>query len=163
MNAEEFELVFDHEVDRSRQVLVEKAKEYAADGDRMHNFYKAAHLDDETPEQALWGFLKKHIISLADMVKSGDDYPLAVWDEKLGDFLNYGFLLKALVVDQLPEDEKEEFLTVLRDAAVETTEIHSGDGKMIQMIHQHINVSNTPPLQGIGVTQLGRDAHLGNH
>lgn len=170
MNAQEFELVFEHEVDRSRQVLVEKAKEYAADGDRMHNFYKAAHIDDETPEQALWGFLKKHIISLADMVKSGKDYPLAVWDEKLGDFLNYGYLLKALVVDQLPEDERAEFLSVLRDATgphgfdqYKPTDITFNQyidtaGLDAEEVKKHVGVAINQ-IASIG-SQIGRDADL---
>ena len=114
MNQKDFDLILENEIQRTRKVLNAKAQEYADGGDRMHNFHTAAALDDETPEQALWGFLKKHIISLADMIKSGESQPLEKWDEKLGDFINYGFLLKALVIDTLPEDEKAAYLAGLK-------------------------------------------------
>lgn len=99
MNQEGFERTFEDAVQQCRSVLVVKAKEYASDDDRLHNFKKAAALTGGTPEQALWGFLVKHLISISDMVESGKDYPDAIWDEKVGDALNYLFLLRAQVVE----------------------------------------------------------------
>lgn len=99
MTQDEFEKIFAELTGLSKTVLVDKAKEYAADGDRMHNFKIAATLTDGTPEQALWGMLAKHIVSVRDMVLTGDPYPQAVWDEKIGDAVNYFILLRALIVD----------------------------------------------------------------
>lgn len=99
MRGEEFEQLFEEAVEKSRSVLVVKAREYASNGDRMHNFKKAAALSSCTPEQALWGMLAKHLISLSDMVASDEDYDLEKWDEKLGDSLNYLLLLYALLRD----------------------------------------------------------------
>lgn len=106
MDQEEFEQVFDRVIEQSRAVLVEKAREYASDGDRMHNFKRAAGFTGGTPEQALWGFLTKHLVSLSDMVRSEKVYPAEVWDEKLGDALNYLILLRALVFDSEYERSK---------------------------------------------------------
>lgn len=99
MNLEEFEDVFDSVIGQSRRVLVEKAKEYANDTDRLHNFKKSANFQGGTPEQALWGFVTKHLVALSDMILSGQDYTDAQWDEKIGDSLNYLILLKALTVE----------------------------------------------------------------
>lgn len=103
MNAEEFERIFEQVVGQSRDVLVAKAAEYATDTDRLHNFKKAAVITDSTPNQALWGFLVKHLVSLSDMVSSDKTYTDAQWDEKIGDSINYLILLRAQVADeQLP-------------------------------------------------------------
>lgn len=99
MDVNEFERIFEEQVEKIRDTLVTKAREYADDGDRMHNFKSAAAMNRETPEQALWGFVTKQIISVRDMVQSGKSYDKAQWDEKLGDILTYGFLLRALVED----------------------------------------------------------------
>lgn len=85
------------------KVLQSKAKEYAR-GDRLHNFKRAAAMDGETPEKALKGMWKKHVISVCDMVNDLDDgkvAPLAMWDEKIGDAINYLVLLKGLVTERI--------------------------------------------------------------
>lgn len=99
MDVNEFERIFEEQVEKIRNMLITKAREYADDGDRMHNFKSAAAMNRETPEQALWGFVTKQIISVRDMVQSGKSYDNAQWDEKLGDILTYGFLLRGLVED----------------------------------------------------------------
>lgn len=97
MNSEQFEKIFDEVVDNCRSTLLVKASEYATDKDRLHNFHKAAALMGGTPEQALWGFLVKHLVSISDMVESSYAFPEAVWEEKIGDALNYLILLRAMV------------------------------------------------------------------
>jgi len=54
-----------------------------------------------TPEQALLGFVAKHLTSVIDMVQSGRQYPLATWDEKLGDVMVYFALLDGIVQETL--------------------------------------------------------------
>lgn len=99
MDAKSFDEVFETTVESSRKVLVTKAGEYAAGNDRLHNFKKAAALIGCTPDQALWGFLTKHLVSLSDMVESDEDYSYERWDEKIGDSINYLILLRAVVED----------------------------------------------------------------
>lgn len=99
MIGEEFERIFQRQFEMSEQVLVQKAKEYASDNDRLHNFKSAAALIGGTPEQALWGFAVKHLVSVSDMVASGGHYSNAQWDEKIGDAVNYFILLRACVFE----------------------------------------------------------------
>lgn len=108
MNNKEFEEIFDSTVSTARALLVEKAKEYASNVDRMHNFKAAAGALNVTPELALRGMSTKHTISVNDMVKNPDNYTMAQWEEKLGDELNYIILLKALVWERLNDNADRE-------------------------------------------------------
>ena len=85
---------------RMDAVLKSKATEYAHGGDRLSNFKDAAELNGCTPEQALWGFVTKHIIALKDFIKSGETRPLEQWEEKIGDIQNYMVLLEAIVSER---------------------------------------------------------------
>ena len=99
MDSEEFEKIFERQVAQSREVLLTKAKEYATDDDRLHNFEAASALIGGTPEQALWGFAVKHLVSISDMVKDAEYHSEEKWDEKIGDAINYLILLRAQVFD----------------------------------------------------------------
>jgi hypothetical protein len=99
MDVNTFDDIVRGQIKLSEDVLLSKAAEYADDSDRLHNFRVAARLQDVTPEQALAGMMAKHSVSVYDMVRSGDDYPLEKWEEKIGDHINYLLLLKALVID----------------------------------------------------------------
>lgn len=81
-------------------MLLQKGHEYAIDSDRMHNFKVAASFQGETPKGALGGMLAKHIVSIFDMIRSDTESPMEKWDEKIGDAMNYLFLLKALVLEE---------------------------------------------------------------
>ena len=99
MNTELFEEVFDEQVAACRHTLVEKAKEYATE-DRLHNFKVAAMLQSTTPRDALCGMLSKHIVSVFDLARADNFASMDVWDEKIGDAINYLFLLKAVVIEE---------------------------------------------------------------
>lgn len=100
MDNVEFVEILERQITLTREVLVGKAREYASDVDRLHNFKVAAEIIQSTPLKALWGMEAKHLTSLSDMVNSEKSYPAAVWDEKIGDSINYLILLRALVVDE---------------------------------------------------------------
>lgn len=97
MNAEEFEQIVTTVLNRTENVLVVKAREYATDADRLHNFKVAAALQGCNPAQALGGMMAKHTVSIFDMIQSGSTYPREVWDEKITDHINYLVLLRAIV------------------------------------------------------------------
>lgn len=101
MDAKTFDEFLDLTLERIREVLASKGAEYVpgeAEVSRFHNFEKAAALNEESIEQALWGFVSKHIVSLSDMVQvDSTEHALAAWDEKIGDVLNYMILLRAMV------------------------------------------------------------------
>ena len=81
-------------------VLDQKAKEYSRGGDRLSNFKKAGTLQNCPPEAALLGMMVKHWVSICEMVDDlarGKEWPQQVWQEKLGDNINYSYLLEALL------------------------------------------------------------------
>ena len=107
MNKTNFERLFEEQVNRSRSVLVSKAKEYATE-DRLHNFKVAAALEGKMPEQALAGMMAKHTVSVYDMAESGLAYPIELWQEKITDHINYLFLLNAIVRESCWSNERKD-------------------------------------------------------
>lgn len=99
MNQAEFEKIFRDQVALCETTLVRKGSEYAKDADRLHNFKVAAALQGENASQALGGMLAKHIVSIYDVIQSGQPVSLEYWDEKIGDAMNYLFLLKAIIIE----------------------------------------------------------------
>jgi hypothetical protein len=99
MTTPDFNKVVEDQLDRIRNVLVKKAAEYNLDDDRLSVFKHAAALSEETPEQALYGFMLKHIISMTDMINSKQTYSEELWNEKLTDINNYTILLQGLLRD----------------------------------------------------------------
>ena len=100
MNSEWFEKVIKEQIKTCEDVLIGKAKEYATDNDRLHNFNNAAGMMSCDPKEALAGMMAKHTISVYDMCRSGKDYPIELWNEKITDHINYLLLLKAIVEEE---------------------------------------------------------------
>ena len=100
MRTDEFNNLVESKLEQIKAVLVKKTDEYNLDEDRLSVFKRAGALQNETAEEALLGMLTKHIISIYDMVKTGDDYPLEKWDEKCIDSINYLLLLLALETEK---------------------------------------------------------------
>jgi len=103
MTNTDFEQAFEARVDLCRRVLISKNVEYARGSDKLHNFKEAACIEGVSPEQALRGMLLKHWQSLRDLCNDLDRdiiHPISLWDEKIGDSLNYLFLLDALVKER---------------------------------------------------------------
>ena len=99
----EVNAVFDGQVALCREILQKKTKEYTGDDtDRLGAFKSAAALQHTTPQRALAGMMAKHIISIYDMCFTDrKTFELAVWEEKITDSLNYLFLLKAVIKEEL--------------------------------------------------------------
>lgn len=103
MTLEDFEKTFMARVSKCQAVLIGKNTEYARGGDKLSNFKKAAGRLGSTPEEALLGMETKHSISIVDLIQDlgkGIHHPMSVWDEKIGDELNYLFLLNALLQER---------------------------------------------------------------
>ena len=80
-------------------VLTTKHKEYATD-DHFHNFNVAASLQGVTSQQALIGMMDKHVVSVHDLVNDhaeGRKISTEMWQEKIGDNINYLLILWAMV------------------------------------------------------------------
>ncbi len=106
MKADRFNAVLADQIERIEEILKSKAGEYADDADRLHNFRVTAMLQGITPMEALGGMMAKHTVSIYDMLRSKQAYPLEKWDEKITDHVNYLILLRALVVEEDDEDAK---------------------------------------------------------
>lgn len=106
MTNKEFDAYLEERLQMIRDTLSHKAKEYSNGKDRMHNFNTAAVLQGCTPERALWGMAAKHLVSVSDLVLALDDDDiqpkptLQMWNEKIGDAVNYLCLLDAMIQDR---------------------------------------------------------------
>lgn len=118
MNNERFNNIVDNRVEKCKELLLKKSKEYSRlyhkVPDRLSNFKRAGEWDEEPPERALWGMWKKQLISLRDFINDLENdviAPWEQWEEKLGDSHNYLYLLEALVRErkelELVESERE--------------------------------------------------------
>lgn len=106
MNLKDFERVTEERLNACHSTLIRKGAEYAT-LDRLHNFKVAAAMQEIPVKQALWGMMAKHIVSLTDMCMQPDNYPLDLWDEKIGDGINYLLLLNAVVKEPAILAERE--------------------------------------------------------
>ena len=97
MQSKQFNTIVGNTLSHCTDTLCNKAKEYSTE-DRLHNFKVAASIQNITPIQALCGMMAKHTVSVYDMCQSGT-YSSDMWDEKIGDSINYLLLLRALVQD----------------------------------------------------------------
>lgn len=135
MDAQTFNAFLEGKLNDIRDILASKGAEYVPEGtvekSRFHNFEVSAALNGSTKEQALWGFVTKHIVSLADMIKDEPlDHSLAKWDEKIGDISVYLVLLHAMVyeahdnADMVKEAMKEyaDHVSSLEDVSVKSDE-----------------------------------------
>lgn len=100
MTPEMFEVVLEKRISMIREVLGKKASEYARGTDRLHNFKRVAAIKRVTVAEANIDGFCKHLVSILDMVddlKKGVHSPTLIWDEKLGDAINYLILLEAII------------------------------------------------------------------
>lgn len=104
MTENEFQEVLNARLIKIKETLSSKAKEYATDMDKLHNFNVGARLTGQTRERVLWGFALKHYISFLDILDGLDKGKLpseAMVDEKVGDLINYLVLVEASIKDRL--------------------------------------------------------------
>ena len=107
MNSEQFEKIIGEQIETCKGILLKKAGEYATGGDRLHNFKAASGMMGCAPKEALAGMMAKHTISVYDMCRSGQSYPIELWNEKITDHINYLLLLKAAVVEEIQQEKND--------------------------------------------------------
>jgi hypothetical protein len=85
--------------------LDHKKAEYGSATDRFHNVKRGGEILGCTPEQALGGFMSKHVVSVYDMIEWSEVSPeritLELIDEKIGDNIVYLYLLEGLLKERL--------------------------------------------------------------
>lgn len=99
--AETFNEMLAERLNKISTVLGNKSKEYAIDGDRLHNFRLAARTTGQDMKRALWGMAMKHFVSVMDMVESKLALSEYMIDEKIGDSINYLILLESVMREEL--------------------------------------------------------------
>lgn len=103
-----FENVFNSQIERCKEILIIKAREYARNDDRLHNFNKAARMLGTNPAGALWGMLIKHLVSVSDIVEDAGKREFVsdeILTEKITDTINYFILLKAVIIEMKENDK----------------------------------------------------------
>ena len=106
-----FNEVIVRQTDHCKSMLVAKGAEYAPRAvkntavDRLAHFKKAAVVMNTTPKAALMGMLSKHLISVSDMCMDERKYSKEQWDEKITDSINYFLILRAIVEEELNEED----------------------------------------------------------
>lgn len=99
MNNAEFSELVNEQLESCKNLLVAKGREYSTEVDKLHNFKVSAELQGTTQRKALGGMMSKHTVSIYDMIQSVNDFPAAVWNEKITDHINYLLLLQAVVTE----------------------------------------------------------------
>jgi hypothetical protein len=105
MITENFNIVVENRLRKTKDTLIAKADEYAR-GDRLSNFKQIAHLSGCTQEKALSGLVAKHIVAMYDFINDldkGVEQPYCRWDEKIGDIITYMCLLDAMRLETYPD------------------------------------------------------------
>ena len=108
MTYEEFEDMLDKIIQTIKYTLKNKAEDYATNKDRLHNFNLAAQINNQRPEQALWGMATKHLISIIDIIERDKQIDLKRVDEKCIDMINYLILLIAVLTERHKYETRSE-------------------------------------------------------
>lgn len=107
MTGANFKLRATQAVEHALEVLLNKGNEYNDPQDYFGYFNKAASFLGQSKQEALFGMLTKHLISLSDMCASDKEFPLAQWQEKTTDAINYLILLYVMMEEQYGQDKSK--------------------------------------------------------
>lgn len=118
MKYDRFNEVLETTIKKCIDTLSVKSNEYATE-DRLHNFKVAAEIQNCTPITALAGMMAKHTVSVYDLIRKQENgfvVSREMWDEKIGDSINYLILLSALVQEKFDEDAHAEWVEKFEDS-----------------------------------------------
>lgn len=97
------ELIINTRLEKTKELLLIKGREYIRNDDRLHNFRRASEMERKSMPRVLHGMLQKHLVSYYDMlddIDNGKTPSKALVDEKIGDIIVY-FLLQEAVIDEV--------------------------------------------------------------
>jgi hypothetical protein len=110
MNNKIFNKVTTERINKCLDVMLKKSDEYSSEKDKLHNFKVAGALQGCSDIKALGGMMCKHTVSIYDLIndfENGKDISLDLWNEKIGDSINYLLLLNAMVVEHEVDKQKK--------------------------------------------------------
>jgi hypothetical protein len=103
---------FDEQVEctlqKIRNLLIVKGKEYRRNNDVYHNFNVGAKISGQIPEKVLQGFLLKHLVSYQDILNDIEEEKLPsvqLVEEKFNDIITYFLIQKAQILNRI-ENQK---------------------------------------------------------
>jgi hypothetical protein len=100
MTTSNFNKIVEEQLSSIRDLLLVKGAEYNLDEtDRFSDFKQAAAFTGQTPEQVLYGYMLKHIMSITSMVQTAGEFSKERWIEKITDNMVYLTLLRGLLED----------------------------------------------------------------
>jgi hypothetical protein len=106
---EKFDEIINARLEKTKQLLLVKGKEYIRGDDRFHNFNRTAAMNRETPTRSLHGMHSKHIVSILDMLDDIDKGLLpteSMVTEKFGDAIVYFLLQEAQIKHMIHAQSK---------------------------------------------------------
>jgi hypothetical protein len=104
----DFDMEIQSTIQKIKQLLLVKGKEYRRNNNPYHNFEVAARKKNITPEKALDGFLLKHLVSYDDMlndIEQGVLPKIEVVEEKFSDILVYFMIQKAQILNRIKNEK----------------------------------------------------------
>ena len=108
MTEERFEQIVDKTLNRIKEIIIIKGKEYRRNNNPFHNFDEGSKRTGLIREKVLDGMLLKHEISISDII---NDLEIGILpnidtvEEKFNDNLIYLILKKASIIDKIEQDE----------------------------------------------------------
>lgn len=102
LDSEQADKMLDEILEKIRQILGVKAKEYVRNEDRMHNFNVASEMTGMSREEVIAAFRLKHEVSIRDLrkdVKEGKIVSQELLEEKYLDAINY-YILELMSITQ---------------------------------------------------------------
>ena len=107
MSPEKFNEMMYEIFTKIRDMSTKKQEEYQENLDRLKHFRFKAQLRHRTLLQSIWDCADKYVISITNMIDSGENFPLPLWDEKIIDNMVYLLLLRASIVETSVIEKKD--------------------------------------------------------
>lgn len=112
MDSQKFNQLIEQQLSYCKELLSSKNDEYAKKTDRLSNFRQPSSLLGMCPAEVAFCYDTKHIASIQKIVHEISQGKLPtkeLWREKITDYINYGLLMNACVMEALDKEEEQEY------------------------------------------------------
>lgn len=100
MNQEEFEKVFHYITGKCQHILVDRAKRYANNDDRLRNFTNVSQELGLTRKRIPTIFSAKQREAFMSALKTDGEFSMEIWEEWIVDQINYLILTFAIMKEE---------------------------------------------------------------
>lgn len=109
MQEERFNQIVEAQIDIALSMFQKKNDSYSGTQieDRLAGVKGVAAVRGCSNLEAISGMMAKHTMSIYSMMRDGKDHPVAVWNEKISDHINYLLLTAACVHEELDQRTEE--------------------------------------------------------